>query len=62
MTAAAENRVPHKYVITKGSETFIALSYKLDSHFSQAARTEEVYLHLTCLSRKCYKSLVWRHC
>jgi hypothetical protein len=50
ITGAAENPVSHKYVVAKGSKTFIALMH-LDSLFSQAAESEEVYVHETCLSR-----------
>jgi hypothetical protein len=42
MTATAENPVLYKYVVIEGVKTFIALSV---NHFSQAAKTEEVYLH-----------------
>jgi len=46
MTDTAGNPVSRKYVVTKARKTFIALS---DSRLSRAAKTEEVYLHQTCL-------------
>jgi len=50
MTASAENPVSRNCVDTKGSKTFIASSHKL-SLFSHTAKTEDVHLHQTCLSR-----------
>jgi hypothetical protein len=40
ITATAENSASHKYIIIKGSKTFIALT-NFGSRFSQAAKTEE---------------------
>jgi hypothetical protein len=39
MTPKAENPVPHKYAVTKGSKTFIALSDKTEQSFFTSSQT-----------------------
>jgi hypothetical protein len=47
MTATMENAVLHMYVVTQGSETSLLCLMDLGTCFSQAAKTEEVYVHQT---------------
>jgi hypothetical protein len=52
MTGTVEYPVSHKYVVTKTSKIFVAMSDKLGWSFSQATRTEQVYLRTSNMSFK----------
>jgi hypothetical protein len=47
---SAEIPGSQKYVVRKGNKN-VAAFINLDNRFSQAAKTEEVYLHQTCVLR-----------
>jgi hypothetical protein len=55
MTTIAETLVLHNYLVKKEGKPFFLCLMNLDSHFSQAAKAEEVYLRQTCLSRNQHK-------
>jgi hypothetical protein len=51
MTAAAENPISRKNAVTEGSKNLLHCPINVNSRFSHAAKTEEVYLHQICVSR-----------
>jgi hypothetical protein len=55
MTATAENPVLRKYVVTQEVKALMLWLIKTDNRFSQAATTEEVYLHRNYFSKNCHK-------